>query len=491
MPSKRTRRCLEQAALAALLVLAAVPASGHAWQRGYEVWMTDQNNTAGFSATVPRGTHGGRLLIYDGAELDTRRGPIDHPEVIKLHELYALGGPNNATGADVVRPHMIAPSPDRRYVALAFVMSGHVAIIEAKTRRPAALFRMSAGFGGARQAHAAFWTPDGSALIVANQNGKLLERIDYDAATGTFTHDTAATLDLATCKTPNGHPCETATPVADTDPGYAGPNNRPDNAPICPVMTSDNKAYTTLRGGGMLVVDVTRTPMAIVGEYGTSAIGRDGCGGVEHRGSMFVNNGTGTQLTNPSEFSLFGVRNAFPSAPGFRSPNTPAATLFYRDTTPETPNDAHGMAMTRHDRFLWQFDRLANEAQVFDPRKKGQPRHVGRVDLTAPGLTTDPTPDIVDLSPRGNRFYVALRGPQPQTGAHASAGNTPGLGIVSLHGNGRTGAMTSVLRTTFENPITKQEESDPHGLVVVERGRKDRVSFDAGGGQLQTLCDLT
>jgi hypothetical protein len=490
MPIQPVRRCLWQAALGALLVLAAAPTASQALPRhSYEVWMTDQNNTAGFSAAAPRGTHGGRLLIYDGAQLDARRGSSDEPDVLKLAELYAVGGPNNATGADVVRPHMIAPSPDRRYVALAFVASGHVAIIEARTRRPAALFRMSVGSDGARQAHAAFWTPDGRALIVANQNGKLLERIDRNAATGTFTHNTAATLNLAGCITPNGHPCQTATPLADSDPGYLGPNNRPDNAPICPVMSSDSKAYTTLRGGGMLVVDVKRTPMAIVGEYGTSAIGRDGCGGVEHRGSMLLNNGTGTPATNPSEFSLFEVDNAFPRAPGVLSPNTPAATLFYRDTTPETPNDAHGMAMTRHDRFLWQFDRLANEAQVFDPRRS-PPRHVGRVDLTAAGLTSDPTPDIVDLSPRGNRFYVALRGPQPQTGAHASAGNTPGLGIVSLRDNGRTGAMTGVLRTTFTNPITGLEESDPHGLVVVERARKGRVSFDAKGGQLPTLCDL-
>jgi hypothetical protein len=481
---------LGRATFGALLVLLAAPTTGSARSRGYEVWLTDQNNTAGYSAAAPRGTHGGRLLVYDGADLDAKRGPAADPEVIELADLYAVGGANNPTGASVVRPHMILPSPDHRYLALAFVVSGHVAIIEAATRRPVALFRMSAGAGGARQAHAAFWTVDGRSLIVANQNGKLLERIDHDAATGAFVHRTEATLDLAGCTTPNGHPCQSATPVNDSDPGYLGPNNRPDNAPICPVMTADNKAYTTLRGGGLLVVDVTRTPMAIVGEYGTSSIGRDGCGGVQDGSDVYLNNGTGTPVTNPSEFSLFQLHNAFPSAPGFLTPNTPAATLFYRDTTPETPNDAHGMAMTRHARFLWQFDRLANEAQVFDS-KQSPPRHVGSVNLVTPGLTSDPTPDIVDLSPKGNRFYVALRGPQPQTGAHASAGTTPGLGIVSLRGNGRTGALTHVLRSTFKNPISGAEESDPHGLVVVQRGRQGTVSFTNGGGQRPTICDLT
>ena len=110
--------------------------------------------------------------------------------MIDLADLYAAGGPNNQTGAEVVRPHMIFASPDHRLLALAFVASGHVAILDARTRAPRALFRMSPGAGGARQAHAAFWTPDGRSLIVANQNGKLLERIDYDRRTGAFTHRT-------------------------------------------------------------------------------------------------------------------------------------------------------------------------------------------------------------------------------------------------------------------------------------------------------------
>jgi hypothetical protein len=485
-----TRRLAVLAALTAAMLPAAIPTAGHATSRDYEVWLTDQNNTAGFSDTAPRGTHGGRVLIYDGDDLERRGGPVDEPEVLELPSLYALGGPNNATGANVVRPHMIAPSPDHRYMGLAFVASGHVAIIEASTRRPVALFRMSPGAGGARQAHAAFWTRDGRALIVANQNGKLLERIDHDPATGSFTHTTAATLDLANCVTPNGHPCQTATPVNDSDPAYLGPDNRPDNAPICPVISSDDKAYTTLRGGGMLVVDTTRTPMAIVGEYGTSSVGRDGCGGRQRGEAVYLNSGSGTPVTNPSQFSLYEILNTFPGAPAFLAPNTPPATEFF--TAPGSDgHDAHGMVMTRNDRFLWQFDRLANEAQVFDP-KKSPPTHVGTVDLATPGLSTDPTPDIVERSPDGKRIYVALRGPLPQTGAHASAGNTPGLGIVTLRGNGRTGALTDVLRTSSINPAG-QQESDPHGLTI-------RLKAGPGRSQVATtraarrgalICDLT
>ena len=250
--------------------------------RGYEVWLTDQNNTLGYSSQNPRGTHGGRIVIWDGKDLDFPGTPImDRPAILDLGLIFAAGGPNNQTGAEVARPHMLAVSQDQKYMALAFVASGHVAIIEAATRRPKALFRMSAGAGGARQAHSAQWTMDGTAILVANQNGKLFERIRYDKATDTFTHDTAATLNLATCRTPNGFPCETPTTVNESDPNYFGLHNCPDNAPICPLVTFNNKAIITLRGGGILVADPTTTPMSIVAEYGNRFYGRDGCGVTE------------------------------------------------------------------------------------------------------------------------------------------------------------------------------------------------------------------
>jgi hypothetical protein len=152
---------------------------------------------------------------------------------------------------------------------------------------------MSAGAGGARQAHAAFWTPDGRGVIVANQNGKLLERINYDPATGSFTHDTGATLNLATCRTPNGFPCESATPVSTADPQHLGPHNRPDNAPVCPIVSFNNKVFVTLRGGGLFVVDPETRPMSIVAEYGNMLMGRDGCGGIQVGDKMYLNGGAG------------------------------------------------------------------------------------------------------------------------------------------------------------------------------------------------------
>jgi hypothetical protein len=373
----------------------------------YEVWLTDQNNTAGFSAAAPRGTHGGRGVIYDGADLDNPAGPVDAPTVLDMANLFAVGGPNNPTGAPVVRPHMVATSPNQRFVALAFVASGHVAIFDGATKQPLALFRMSPGGGGARQAHAAEWLRDGSALIVANQNGKLLERISYNAATGTFTHDTAGTLNLATCTTPSGFPCQSNTPVSDLEPGYIGEHNRPDNAPICPVVGESGSVFVTLRGGGLFVVDPTATPMAIVAAYGNAYVKRDGCGGQQDKKNVYLNGGTGTLATNPTEFSLYHFRDQYPKAPGALADNSALPDVFFRDVGHHgNHRDAHGMGITSGNvKYLWQFDRLMNVAEVFRLPSK---QHVGTVDLTT-AVSSDPTPDISVR--RGDRWRI--RKPPP------------------------------------------------------------------------------
>ena len=486
MKEWRCQCCLVARLAAAALWAALSFSTTPALAQGYEVWVTDQNNTAGYSTVVPRGTHGGRLLIYDSDDLDHPAGPINNPAVIELSDLFAAGGPHNSTGANVVRPHMAMPSPDGgRFMAVAFVASGHVAIFDGATKQPKALFRMSAGAGGARQAHAAFWLPDGRALIVANQNGKLLERINYDAATGTFTHDLAATLNLATCTTPNGFPCQSNTPVSDTDPNYPGPHNRPDNAPICPIVGKSGRAFITLRGGGLFVVDVQATPMAIVAEYGNQFVGRDGCGGLQVKHNVYLNGGTGTPATNPTEFSLYQFKDQYPMAPHFLPPNFfgfcwqhlrgQYPRVFFKDGSPG--RDAHGMGVTTNQKYLWQFDRLGNKAEVFllpptsrfacaFPSFLDTPIHVGTVDLVTAGVSEDPTPDLLAASPRGNRFYVALRGPKPQTGAHAAEGKTPGLGIVTLILGGRTGRLTHVLPTSFINPVDGSQESDPHAAFI-------------------------
>jgi hypothetical protein len=96
---------------------------------------------------------------------------------------------------------------------------------------------------------------------LANQNGKLLDRITTDYATNTFVLDPP--LDLANGVTPNGVPRE-----------FAG---RPDNAPIIVVPDGTSTlAFVTLRGGGLFVVDPTTTPMEILAEYDNTAVHANG-----------------------------------------------------------------------------------------------------------------------------------------------------------------------------------------------------------------------
>ena len=250
--------------------------------------------------------------------------------------------------------------------------------MDAATRQPVACFRTTPGAGGVRQAHMSTPSPDGMYVTVANQNGKLFERILTDYATNTFVHDTAATLNLATCTTPNGLPCET-------------PALRPDNAPICPITESTSRfTFVTLRGGGLFVVDSRATPMQIVGEYDTSTIHGNGCLGAEVPGKMYIDSGGGT-AANLHQADLY----AFPldGYSGLNPPNTPVPLLVFSDTSEGA--DAHGAALTKHSRYLWIADRGRNFLWVVDTATD---LIVNTIPLEG-AASDDPTPDLLACRP--------------------------------------------------------------------------------------------
>jgi hypothetical protein len=167
----------------------------------FEVWIADQSDT--------RPGFGGQLLIFDG---DDVMGPRSAKATAAAR--LDLGAETAdlcraATGRNPVRPHMILFNEEHTHAILSFVASGHVVVLDAETRTPLSCFETTVSeTTGTRQAHAAFPAPDGSYILVANQNGKRLERIDTDFSTNTFVHNPAATLDLATCVAPSGQPCE-------------------------------------------------------------------------------------------------------------------------------------------------------------------------------------------------------------------------------------------------------------------------------------------
>lgn len=417
--------------------LSAGPASG-ADRSAYEVWAIDQSNSPGLN-------YGGTLYVWQGHDLENRHRAPGTPA-----ERIDLGAAASAlclarTGANPVRPHMMAMNPAQTHAVIAFVATGHVLFMEASTRQPVACFRMTAGAGGARQAHMATPSPDGTYVTVANQNGKLFERIRTDWATNTFVHETAATLDLANCTTPNGAPCQSAT-------------LRPDNAPICPITESTSRyTFVTLRGGGLFVVDSRATPMRIVGEYDQQVVHGNGCLGAEVPGKMYIDSGGGT-ANNLAQADLY----AFPTD-GYSAanlPNTPPPTLIFSD--PDADADAHGAAVTKHGKYLWIADRGRNFLWVVDTATD---IIVNMIPLEGP-VSDDPTPDLVMVSPNGSHAFLSLRGPNPLTAdPHVSTGSTPGVGVLKVTESGRNAVFEAVAPASNIDANGVQR-ADVHAMTI-------------------------
>jgi hypothetical protein len=437
------------AAAVALVCVTAVAVAGSAGadpraksrhRSSFEVWLIDQEDKAGAGA--------GTLYVFDGRDL-IRNAAGATPETVDLAgEVRSLC--EARTGTTPARPHMIVfnggddDGPGgNTHAALAFVASGHVVFLDAAAREPVECIDVGT------QAHAAWPTPDQQHLIVANQNGKKLQRIATDYENETFTLEDGATIDLATCTTPSGAACQ-------------DPNLRPDNAPICP-RTDSSGSYTfvTLRGGGMFVVDHNTTPMRIVAEYDRAHVDDNGCGEMEVRGKMYVNSGAGLTVPPVAGDDTYGhdvyaVELDELSTTPSTTPNTPAAKLVYTRDGAGLPVDAHAVALTKRGRYLWWGDRTQNDVTVVDPRRD---RVVNRFGL-AGGLSDDPAPDLFDLSPRGGFMFASLRGPNPSSG-HEAFGSTPGVGVIDVRRGGRSGRLVGVARVG-----DVRGTPDPHAIRV-------------------------
>jgi DNA-binding beta-propeller fold protein YncE len=417
-----------------------VPASSSS---PYEVWIVDQSDARGSN-------HGGRVYVFSGDTLSGADVASAAPSQVIDLAADTAAMCRERTGANPVRPHMVLFTDDHRHATLAFVASGHVVVFDAASRAPLDCIRMSEAPGG-RQAHAAFPAPDGSYILVANQNGKRLERIDADFSAGTFTHNPEATLDLATCTTPSGAPCQ-------------APDVRPDNAPICPVIAaSSDLSFVTLRGGGLLVVDPRPAPMRIVAEYDMATVKGNGCGGAEVAGSMYVN--SGGRPGPMAHLQLYGFDvyrfplGAFRGGAAPAAPNQPAPAVVFQA---EGEHDSHGIAITGDGSHLWVMDRHADTVEVLSTADGA---HVGTIALNG-ALTDNAAPDLTDVSPDGRLAFVALRGPTPLSGdPHNATGSTPGLGILEVIDNGRSGRLTGIVRLTNVGD-DGVERADPHGLRV-------------------------
>ena len=203
-------------ALSAALLAPWPAATLHADARGgppadYQIWASDQSNSV--PGETAAGVRGSYLWIWDGRDIERqlaggrearplgcvppgpgergRSGPCDLLDVFPrdLVEVDAAGAPTGTTLGDVAgfgRLHGMIADPQGRYVtANVFAPGGgFVGVVDTRRRAPVALFRASGTSAGggtdARSVHMSFWDATGSAILVANLDGKILERIDVE-----------------------------------------------------------------------------------------------------------------------------------------------------------------------------------------------------------------------------------------------------------------------------------------------------------------------
>ncbi|MGH2404392.1 MAG: YncE family protein, partial [bacterium] len=116
--------------------------------------------------------------------------------------------------------------------------------------------------------------------------------------------------------------------------------------------------------------------------------------------------------------------------------------------------DGHGLVATGGGRYLWMGNRADHNIVAINTNRD-----------TSAGIITGvgTAPDIMAISPSGRRVYVALRGPNNLTGGPTAKGETPGVGILEVGDDGRTGRRVGFLPIGEQTPASP---SDPHTLAV-------------------------
>lgn len=434
---------------AALAALAVTLPAWAADEPNHEVWLIDQSNTYDSDGNGLLDS-GGILYIYKGSELAENAASNASPQKIDLGGAIAEQV-KLTTGTVPVRPHGVAFNRSQTHAIVSFVASGHVLIFNAATRK--LVFAVDVG----AQAHASVPSPDETYILVANQNGKLLQRINTDYLRNVFALDTNATLNLATGTTPSG--------ALKQDDALTQVNVRPDNAPILarPDSTS-TLAFVTLRGGGMFVVNTRVSPMAIVGEYTKATIQPAGLLAIQKADTLYFNSGGGGGATLGFQSLLYRLPvSAFSTTPNV-TPDSPAPVVVF-DHTARAEKDSHGLMLTKDGRYLWVADRAANDVIVVDTATHSV---VNEIKL-AGAVSADPAPDLFALSPSGNRVYVSLRGPIPLSGNNTNVnnakGSTPGLGVIAVEAAGMSGLLQAHVAISNLDGAGV-ERADAHGVAV-------------------------
>ena len=382
----------------------------------YEVWLTDQSDTGKES--------GGYLHIYDGAQLTAN--PASAKPTMTIDFAGDIGKfCEEATKKAVRRPHMLFFNKNQDHAIISF-LSGHVLFMDAATKKPDACLSMG------KNVHAAWPTPDQKMAIAANIAEKKFIRIWTDYAAHKFSFD----------------PEKDVVNLVAFEGG-----ERPDTSPICPITESSSRyAFVTLRGGGLLVFDVTATPMKAVAMLDNNQIHPAGCGGVQVGDTMYINSGGGWPVA-PLSYDVYALDiSGLPA-------KVSAKLVSQRD---DKFADSHGMIGV--GRYVWSADRAGNNVEIIDTLSNFS---VGSIDLVS-DANQDPAPDLMDVAPDGQYVFVGLRGPNPLTGndkvAHNAKGTVPGVGVIHVDAGGKVGHYKG--QAVITNKKDDKETADTHGVAV-------------------------
>jgi DNA-binding beta-propeller fold protein YncE len=196
----------------------------------------------------------------------------------------------------------------------------------------------------------------------------------------------------------------------------------------------------TLFNGGLAVVDLDR--WEVVSGWGRDQIAQHGCGFATSpdRNELYVTAGD----MQSSWLYVVDVSGTEPR-------------LVRTHNLSQTGQDAHGVAVDAERGELWVAHRVSSNVTIHPLATIKDSSHAYTT-LAFVGKT----PDLIALSPRGDRAYISLRGPKPApTIPHATVGETPGVAVIDVIGR----RLIEVVK------LGNQETGDFHGILVPEAYR--------------------
>lgn len=399
-----------------------------------EVWAADQADT------VP-GVGGGLIYIWDASDLSKNASKAE-PEIIDLEEAANAAADVLATaGCDPIgkRAHMLLANHSNSHVVLAHTASESLYFINVEQRAITGCVP--------QDAHYAIGDPGESMVIAGDIGEEVLIKVQTDYATETYSIvETFSTAPFA---------------------GALG-TDRP--GPVCGEFTADGRFnYTTIQGGGLLVVDVgsadATTPMSVAKVYPASTVPGIGCGALR-LGDKMLTTGESGAGGGPDFLYVFDTSGA-------------SDGIFPDPVQIELPgDDVHGLVICEakrgnmHKQFAVASMRVSNDVNAVDLST----HTVVKTKSMARGFSPDPKPDVADNV--GRDMFIALRGPQPLTAISGlpNADRTPGVAVLRLNNACRGfGFGKKDIAPMVANPNTVVVEgrevsaADPHGLDVVVR----------------------